>query len=85
WIGRSVGAEVKFAVADSDEVITVFTTRADTLFGATFLVLAPESDIVAKITSDDQKADVGAYVKQAALKTEVERQAAKEKTGVFTG
>lgn len=85
WIGRSVGAEVKFAVADSNEVITVFTTRADTLFGATFLVLAPESDIVAKVTSDDQKADVEAYVKQAALKTEVERQAAKEKTGAFTG
>lgn len=85
WIGRSVGAEVTFAVADSDEVITVFTTRADTLFGATFLVLAPESDVVAKITSDDQKADVEAYVKQAAVKTEVERQAAKDKTGVFTG
>lgn len=85
WIGRSVGAEVKFEVADSNEVITVFTTRADTLFGATFLVLAPESDIVAKITSEDQKSEVEAYVKQAALKTEVERQAAKEKTGVFTG
>lgn len=85
WIGRSVGAEVTFAVDGSSEKITVFTTRADTLFGATFLVLAPESDIVAKITSDAQKAEVEAYVKQASVKTEVERQAAKDKTGVFTG
>ena len=99
WIGRSTGAEITFKVCrpelDSgsspvasehdEEEITVFTTRADTLFGVTFLVIAPESDIVAKITSSSQKADVEAYITSTAKKTEVERQAAKDKTGVFTG
>lgn len=85
WIGKSVGAEITFKVDDSDQDITVFTTRADTLFGATFLVVAPESDIVAKITSASQNQSVEDYVKSATKKTEIERQAAKEKTGVFTG
>lgn len=85
WIGRSVGAEIKFEVANSDQQITVFTTRADTLFGATFLVVAPESDIVSKITTESQKQSVEDYVKLSTKKTEIERQAAKEKTGVFTG
>jgi leucyl-tRNA synthetase len=85
WIGRSVGAEVKFALADSQEVVTVFTTRADTLLGATFLVLAPEHELVRKITVPEHREQVEAYVAASTLKTEVERQAAKEKTGVFTG
>lgn len=70
---------------DSSQSIKVFTTRADTLFGATFLVLAPEHDLVSKVASEDQKAAVESYVKSAAKKTEIERQAAKQKTGVFTG
>lgn len=86
WIGKSKGAEVRFQVADSeDKAITVFTTRPDTLFGATFMVLAPEHNLVAEITTAEQKTEVEAYVKEAEKKTEVERQASKEKTGVFTG
>ncbi len=85
WIGKSKGAEIDFAVDGSDANIKVFTTRPDTLFGATFMVLAPEHDLVEKITTAEQKAAVDAYVKEATKKTEVERQAAKEKTGVFTG
>lgn len=85
WIGRSIGAEVDFAIEGSQEKITVFTTRVDTLFGATFLVLAPEHDLVASLTIDEHRAEVEAYVKATQKKTEVERQASKEKTGVFTG
>jgi leucyl-tRNA synthetase len=85
WIGKSVGAEVDFKVKGSDESITVFTTRPDTLFGATFMVVAPESDVVKKITAVEQKDAVEKYVVAAEKKTEVERQAGKEKTGVFTG
>lgn len=87
WIGKSVGAEVDFAVAGLDEVIKVFTTRPDTLFGATFMVLAPEHPLVDKIATESQKAEIEAYQKQTALKSEVQRQqdADKEKTGVFTG
>jgi leucyl-tRNA synthetase len=85
WIGKSQGAEVQFKVKGSKEVITVFTTRPDTLFGATFMVLAPDHELVKKLTAADKKAEVEAYVKEAAKKTEVERQAAKEKTGVFIG
>lgn len=85
WIGRSIGAEVAFAVDGSSEKITVFTTRVDTLFGATFLVLAPEHELVETITTAEQKNAIDAYVKQTQKKTEVERQASKEKTGVFTG
>jgi leucyl-tRNA synthetase len=85
WIGRSSGAEIDFAIEGHDESIKVFTTRADTLFGATFMVLAPEHHAVAAITTDEQRAAVEEYVHQTALKTEVERQSSKEKTGVFTG
>lgn len=85
WIGRSIGAEVTFAVEAHEEKITVFTTRADTLFGATFLVLAPEHDLVSTLTTNDQKEQIDTYVKQTQKKSEVERQANKDKTGVFTG
>lgn len=85
WIGRSIGAEVAFAVDGSDEKITIFTTRVDTLFGATFLVLAPEHELVEELTTADQKDAVDTYIKETQKKTEVERQAGKEKTGVFTG
>jgi leucyl-tRNA synthetase len=85
WIGRSIGAEVNFAIEGSDEQVTVFTTRVDTLYGATFLVLAPEHDLVKTLTTDSQEAEVEAYAKATQKKTEVERQANKEKTGVFTG
>lgn len=85
WIGRSIGAEVAFAVDNQDSKITVFTTRVDTLFGATFLVLAPEHELVSALTTEEQKDTVEAYIKAAQKKTEVERQASKEKTGVFTG
>lgn len=85
WIGKSVGAEVKFSVKDSEEVVTVFTTRPDTLFGATFIILAPEHDLVRDLTTEENSAEVEAYIKESFRKTEVERQASKEKTGVFTG
>jgi len=85
WIGRSEGAEVDFAIEGKDQKITVFTTRPDTLFGATYMVLAPEHDLVKEITSPEQAAAVDAYVKQAMTKSSVERMASKEKTGVFTG
>jgi len=85
WIGRSVGAEVVFGLDGREESATVFTTRPDTLFGATFLVLAPEHDLVQAITTDEQRGAVDEYVKAAQKKTELERQASKEKTGVFTG
>ncbi|MBC2305584.1 leucine--tRNA ligase [Listeria booriae] len=86
WIGRSEGAEVSFRVKDSDANFTVFTTRPDTLFGATYAVLAPEHDLVEKIVTADQKEAVAAYQKQVELKSELERtDLAKDKTGVFTG
>ncbi|MBI5853596.1 MAG: leucine--tRNA ligase [Planctomycetes bacterium] len=87
WIGRSEGAEIDFDVAShASERIKVFTTRPDTLFGASFMVLAPEHPLVAKITTQAQRAAVDAYVKQAAGKSELERtELAKEKTGVPTG
>ncbi|RME29214.1 MAG: leucine--tRNA ligase [Deltaproteobacteria bacterium] len=87
WIGRSEGAEVRFDVADSDESFVVYTTRPDTLFGATWCVLAPEHPLVTRITTDDRRAEVEAYVAAAANKSDMERQLAadKEKTGVFTG
>ena len=86
WIGKSQGAEVNFKVEGSDETITVFTTRPDTLFGATYMVLAPEHELVSKITAPEQKAAVETYQKQAAAKSEFERSDAdKEKTGAFTG
>lgn len=85
WIGKSEGAEVDFALDEHEEKVTVFTTRPDTLFGATFMVLAPEHELVEKITTDEQKQLVNVYIKEAAKKTEVERQENKEKTGIFTG
>ena len=86
WIGRSLGAEIDFTVDKFDEKIRVFTTRPDTLFGATYMVLAPEHHLVKEITSDVQKEEVEEYVKQAGLKSDLERQdLSKEKTGVFTG
>jgi len=87
WIGRSKGAEVDFAVEGTDKTIRIFTTRPDTMFGATFMVLAPEHPLVKDITTSDQAAAVAAYIKQTASKSDLERQenADKEKTGVFTG
>jgi leucyl-tRNA synthetase len=86
WIGRSKGAEIDFKVEDYDETIRVFTTRPDTIFGATFMVLAPEHKLVAAITTAEQKPTVDAYVKAAQAKSEIERQETdREKTGVFTG
>ncbi|ADY26064.1 leucyl-tRNA synthetase [Deinococcus proteolyticus MRP] len=83
WIGKSVGAEVTFSTPAGPE--TVFTTRPDTLLGATFMVLAPEHAKVAELTTDEQRAAVEAYVAAAGRKTDVERQQEGEKTGVFTG
>ena len=86
WIGKSVGAEVIFKVADTDYSFTVFTTRADTLFGATYCVLAPEHNLVNLITTEEQKAKVEEYIKVAASKSDLERtELNKNKTGVFTG
>ena len=86
WIGRSEGAEVKFKVANTALDFTVFTTRPDTLFGATYCVLAPELDLVNKITTTEQKEAVEQYKKLAASKSDLERtELSKEKTGVFTG
>ncbi len=86
WIGRSEGAEVKFKVANTDIEFTVFTTRPDTLFGATYCVLAPELEMVKDITTPEQKSAVQEYQKLAASKSDLERtELSKEKTGVFTG
>lgn len=87
WIGKSTGAEVTFAIdGHADASLTVFTTRPDTLFGATYCVLAPEHELVSVIASAAQKGDVEAYVEQAARKSDLERtDLAKDKTGVFTG
>jgi leucyl-tRNA synthetase len=86
WIGRSEGAEVEFDVAGRDARITVFTTRPDTLFGATFLVLAPEHPLVARLTSDASRAAVEEYVAQARRRSEIDRQSTeREKTGVALG
>ena len=85
WIGRSEGAEVDFKT-ETGETLRIFTTRPDTLFGATYMVLAPEHSLVDKVTSNEQRATVDAYRAQAAKKSELERtQLEKEKTGVFTG
>lgn len=86
WIGRSEGAEVTFQIEGHDDTFTVFTTRPDTLFGATYAVLAPEHDIVDKITTAEQKEAVTAYIDKIKSKSDLERtDLAKEKTGVFTG
>ncbi len=86
WIGKSIGAEVKFKIDGTDEDFTVFTTRCDTLFGATYCVLSPEHPLVDKITTADKKAEVEAYKKECASKSEMERtELNKDKTGVFIG
>ena len=86
WIGKSTGANVTFKIKDSDKEFTVFTTRPDTLFGATYAVLAPEHDLVDIITSEAQKEAVAAYKQQASLKSDLARMdLAKDKTGVWTG
>ncbi|BCC55401.1 leucine--tRNA ligase [Bacillus cereus] len=86
WIGRSEGAEVHFNIDGTDEKFTVFTTRPDTLFGASYCVLAPEHALVADITTADQKEAVEAYINSVKMKSDLERtELAKEKTGVFTG
>ncbi len=85
WIGRSEGAEMRFKVADSDIELEIFTTRADTVFGVTFMVLAPESEYVAQLTTDEQRADVEAYLDQVKRRTERERIADRRVTGVFSG
>ena len=85
WIGRSEGAHVVFRTEQGD-ALEVFTTRPDTLWGATFMVLAPEHPLVAKLTTEAQRAEVEAYVAEAARQTDIEREAAgREKSGVFTG
>ena len=85
WIGRSEGTEVEFKIADSDESFTIFTTRADTMFGVTFMVLAPESELVDKVTTAEQKAAVDEYIKYVKGRTERERMIDHKVTGVFTG
>jgi len=86
WIGRSEGAEVKFGIEGFDENLEIFTTRADTLFGVTYMVLSPEHPFVGKITKPERRAEVEAYIEAAARKSDLERtDLAKDKTGVFTG
>ena len=85
WIGRSEGAEMRFKVDNSDIELEIFTTRADTVFGVTFMVLAPESDYVAQLTTDAQRADVEAYLDQVKRRTERERISDRRVTGVFSG
>jgi len=85
WIGRSEGAEVQFKIQDSDLDITIFTTRADTMFGVTFMVLAPESDYVSQVTKPEQKAEVDEYLNYVKKRTELDRMSDRKVTGVFTG
>ncbi len=86
WIGKSEGAEVDFKVEGHDQLIRVFTTRPDTLFGATYMVLAPEHPLVHEITTDEQRPAVESYIREASRKSDLERtDLAKEKSGVFTG
>ena len=86
WIGKSTGAEVTFKVDGTEETFTVFTTRPDTLFGATYCVLSPEHPLVKKITTDEYRKEVEEYIKKAASKSDLERtELNKEKTGAFTG
>ena len=85
WIGRSVGAEVEFTISGQDSKITVFTTRPDTLFGATYIALAPEHPLISQLVNSDTREKVEAYIQASQQKSDVERQENKEKTGVFTG
>ncbi len=85
WIGRSEGTEVEFSVKDSDVKFTIFTTRADTMFGVTFMVLAPESEYVAQVTTADKEAEVKAYIERTKKRTERDRISDRKMTGVFSG
>ena len=85
WIGRSYGAEVAFKVADTDKELIVYTTRPDTLYGATFMVISPEHKYVKEITTAEQKEEMEAYCFAASTKSSVDRMSDREKTGVFTG
>ena len=86
WIGKSIGANVNFKIKDTDKSFTVFTTRCDTLFGATYCVMAPEHELVGAITTGEQKDDVNKYINACKLKNDMERtELNKDKTGVFTG
>ena len=86
WIGRSTGAEIVFSIEDSDKTLSVFTTRPDTLYGASFMVMAPEHPLTMELTTAEQKEHVGNYIKASQAKSDVERQETnREKTGVFTG
>ncbi len=85
WIGKSNGAEVDFQIDGTDKNITVYTTRPDTLYGATFMVLAPEHSLAAELATDDTRVAVEDYIYQSSLKSSVDRLQDKEKTGVFTG
>ena len=85
WIGRSEGTEMRFHIKDSDVEFTIFTTRADTIFGVTFMVLAPESELVPQVTTDAQRAEVEAYLEATKKRTERERIADRRVTGVFSG
>ena len=86
WIGKSIGANVNFKIKDTDKSFTVFTTRCDTLFGATYCVMAPEHELVSVITTDEQRKDVNKYIEACKLKNDMERtELNKDKTGVFTG
>lgn len=86
WIGKSSGAQIHFSIANHDEKIEIFTTRPDTIFGSTFMVLAPEHTLVSQLTTDDQKTKIDDYQKYVSSKTELERKSeVKEVTGCFTG
>lgn len=85
WIGKSEGARIQFTISETNDTFEVFTTRPDTLFGVTFMVLAPEHSLVKKITTATQKNSVEQYIKQTAAKSEIDRKANQDKTGCFTG
>ncbi|MCL2674905.1 MAG: leucine--tRNA ligase, partial [Defluviitaleaceae bacterium] len=85
WIGKSYGAQLSFRIDGKDELITVYTTRADTLYGATFMTIAPESELVSLVTTEAKRAEIEEYVHLAGAKSAVDRQADRDKTGVFTG
>merc|ERR1719253_1129453 len=86
WIGKSTGTEIDFGVDGmEDEKVSVFTTRADTIYGVTYVTLAPEHPLVSAITTPEQKEEVDAYVATTSSRSDLDRTAAKEKTGVFTG
>lgn len=85
WIGRSEGTEMEFKIQNSESAITIFTTRADTIFGVTFMVLAPESDYVKEVTTDGQKVEVENYLEYVKKRTEIDRMSDHKVTGVFTG